>query len=120
MQFNVITLFPQMIESALQYGAVGQAVQSQAVKVKTVNPRVFTKDIHQTVDDRPYGGGDGMIMLAEPLRQSLEHLGPGEVVHRVYLSAQGQKWSDEKARNWAQKYSYVTLVCGRYGGVDQR
>jgi tRNA (guanine37-N1)-methyltransferase len=120
MQFNVITIFPQMIEQSLQHGVVGQAVSRDEIKIKTVNPRQFTTDTHQTVDDRPYGGGDGMVMLAEPLRQSLEYIGPSETGHRVYLSAQGEKWSDEKARSWAQTRSHVTLICGRYGGIDQR
>jgi tRNA (guanine37-N1)-methyltransferase len=118
MQFNVITLFPQMIEAALTHGVVGQAVARQEILVKTINPRQFPNDIHHTVDDRPYGGGDGMVMLGEPLRQSLELI--SEPGHRVYLSAQGEKWSDQKARAWSTQHQNITLICGRYGGIDQR
>lgn len=119
MHFNVITLFPKMIEDALKYGVVGQAYSSQKITLKTLNPRAFTKDKHHTVDDRPFGGGDGMVMLYEPLKQTIESLGHSAGL-RVCLSAHGERWSDSKARVWAQKKSNVTLICGRYGGFDQR
>ncbi|MCB0364894.1 MAG: tRNA (guanosine(37)-N1)-methyltransferase TrmD [Bdellovibrionaceae bacterium] len=118
-QFNVITIFPDMIRGALKEGLVGQAFHSGKVVLDVVNPRSFTQDVHQSVDDRPFGGGDGMVFLAEPLRQAVESLGEkrGRV---VYLSPQGRVWSDSLAREWAQSSEPITLVCGRYGGVDQR
>ena len=121
MRFNVITLFPNLIESVLDAngGVVGQAVSRGDVTIHTVNPRAFTSDLHKTVDDRPFGGGDGMVMLYEPLACALRSLG-GDVGHCVYLTPHGKKWSDQKARNWAKTKKIVTLVCGRYAGVDQR
>lgn len=119
MQFNVITLFPEIITQALSHGVVGQAYASKKIVFKTVNPRAFTNDKHHTVDDRPFGGGDGMVMLYEPLKLAVESL-TNTVGHCVLLSAHGERWSDLKARAWVATKKNVTLVCGRYGGVDQR
>lgn len=120
MNFNVISLFPEMIDQALQFGLVGQAIGRGQVKLNLVNPRTFTHDVHHTVDDKPYGGGDGMIMQVGPLQAAMASLG-SQVGHRVLLSAHGKKWQDSLARQWAAGgYPHITLVCGRYGGVDQR
>lgn len=119
MRFNVITLFPDMVQAALKAGVVGQAIQRGDIEICVVNPRTFTADLHHTVDDRPFGGGDGMILLYSPLRQALQTLAEG-AGHRVFLSAHGAKWDDKKAREWAGRQRNITLVCGRYGGVDQR
>ena len=74
MRFNILTIFPNFIEQAMSYGVVGRAVDRQLVELNLVNPRRFTRGVHQTVDDRPFGGGDGMLMLAEPLRKAIESL----------------------------------------------
>src|SRR5690606_28415979 len=113
-------LFAEMF-GAVQLGVVGQAVKSQKLSLKFVNPRDFTEDAHRTVDDRPYGGGDGMVMLGAPLEKALAALGE-EKGHVVYLSPHGQKWTDALAREWSEtfKNTPVTFICGRYGGVDQR
>lgn len=119
MRFNVITLFPDLIKEALRHGVVGQAIARKDIELELITPRAFTSDVHHTVDDRPYGGGDGMVMLYAPLVQALASLGKS-AGHKVLLSAQGKKWSDSQARAWAQFKKPITLVCGRYGGVDQR
>lgn len=121
MKFNVITIFPEMF-GAVQAGIVGQALKSGKVSIGFVNPRDFTTDVHRTVDDRPYGGGDGMIMLAEPLEKALASLGDDKG-YVVYLSPHGKVWNDSLARAWAEEFKpprSLTLICGRYGGVDQR
>ena len=118
MHFNVITLFPAMIHHAFKEGVIGQSITAEKVKIHTVNPRDFTHDVHHSVDDRPFGGGDGMVMMLEPLIRSLESLTTKGKV--VYLSPQGRKWDDQTAREWASRQEPVTLVCGRYAGVDQR
>lgn len=118
MKFQVITLFPELIHSQLQGGVVGQAVSSGLVQVETINPRIFTKDVHKTVDDRPYGGGDGMVLLYLPLQASLASV--ADLGHVVYLSAHGVKWHDSLARQYANRKEPITLICGRYGGIDQR
>lgn len=119
MQINVLSIFPEMIDQALQFGVVGQARKKNKLALNLVTPRTFTSDFHKTVDDRPFGGGDGMVLLYEPLKQAMQSLGAG-AGHRVLLSAHGKTWNDRKARAFAADYQNITLVCGRYGGVDQR
>lgn len=123
-KFNVITLFPEMIHSYLQLGVVGQAVQKKMLIVECINPRDYAGDVHKTVDDRPFGGGDGMVMKAEPLDKLFEDLKKKNELGTVYyLSPQGKTWSDQIVRNMPIKDEVdgvFTLLCGRYGGVDQR
>ena len=119
LRFNFVSIFPQLLQQALNHGVVGQAVKNKLVSFQCVNPRQFTTDFHKTVDDRPYGGGDGMVMLAQPLGKAIESFG-AQVGRRILLSAQGETWSDKKAREWARSREPLTLICGRYSGVDQR
>ncbi len=121
MRINVITLFPDAVSDFLSWGVVGQAMKHKIFQVNTVNPRDFTEDVHKSVDDRPYGGGDGMIMRAEPLKKAVDSLGEYAGT-RVYLSPHGELWNDGLAREFACQFktSNLTLICGRYGGVDQR
>ncbi|MCC7405932.1 MAG: tRNA (guanosine(37)-N1)-methyltransferase TrmD [Bdellovibrionales bacterium] len=118
-RFNVLTIFPEMIRGALQEGLVAQAFAAGKAELHLINPRDFTHDVHRTIDDRPFGGGDGMVMLVEPLQAALQSLGP-QRGKTVYLSPQGTPWTDQMARAWSQQTEPVTLVCGRYGGIDQR
>ncbi len=118
MKFNIITLFPHLIESLKDSGVVGQALQKQIAQINIVNPRSFTEDVHKTVDDRPFGGGDGMVLLAEPFKKSVESL--PERGRVVALTAMGSVWNHKKAKEWAKAGETVTLVCGRYAGFDQR
>lgn len=117
-KFDVITLFPEMIDMAVSHGVLGQALKSDLVSISSHNPREFAFDNHRTVDDRPFGGGDGMIMLAEPLEKTIQ-----KVKHNnskvIYLSPQGQVFNDRLARQLATE-EHLVLVCGRYGGIDQR
>lgn len=118
LQLDVITLFPEMIEGAVSHGVLSQAIKGDLLKVVAHTPREFAEDRHRTVDDRPFGGGDGMIMLAETLEKTL-----AKVKHKnskvVYLSPQGIVLSAEKARSLA-KEEHIVFICGRYGGIDQR
>ena len=118
MEFYIVTLFPQMIHEALKWGVLGQALERKCFQVHTLNPRDFTKDVHRKVDDRPYGGGDGMVLMAQPLDDVLESLSHLRAV-RVHLTPQGQLLSDAVARKLAQKKRLI-LICGRYSGIDQR
>lgn len=114
-----------MFKALTEHGLVGQAVQSGKIGVEVISPRQFTSDAHRTVDDRPYGGGDGMVMLADPLAKVLADLeSRGRKGRVVLMSPQGKKWSDSLAREWAsaaiENDCYITLISARYGGVDQR
>lgn len=118
-RFHVVTLFPEMFASVTHSGISGRALEAGLWSLGLWNPRDFTRDNHRTVDDRPYGGGPGMLMLAEPLEKALDaakEAGGGKV---VYLSPQGRKLDHEKVMELAGR-SAVTLLCGRYEGVDER
>lgn len=119
MKFNVISIMPDLIESMLKDGVVGSAFQKGICSLNTINPRSFTSDVHQTIDDRPFGGGDGMVMMAEPLQKSLDSLRPINESTIYYLSPQGKVLTDEMATELSEK-NEITFVCGRYAGVDQR
>ena len=117
MKFHIISLMPDLIQQSLNFGVVGTAFKKRICQLHLYNPRDFTGDIHQTVDDRPFGGGDGMLMMAEPLQLCLESIGQtGEL---IYLSPQGTLFKDSMARSLSSR-EQLTLICGRYGGVDRR
>lgn len=119
MKFTIITLFPDAIETLCGFGLLGQAREKGLVSVATVNPRTFTCDVHHTVDDRAFGGGDGMVMKVEPLAAAVKSLGPNVKVS--VLSPQGRRWSQADAEAWAgEEDTHRVLVCGRYAGIDQR
>lgn len=124
MKFDVITLFPDLIKDMTQVGVVGAAFKKGLLQLNLVNPRDFTSDVHRTVDDRPYGGGDGMVMLVDPLQSALDSLNlsadSSQRVCVVYLSPQGSVWNDQRARDFAKSLDRLTLISGRYGGIDER
>ena len=122
MQIEVVTLFPPMITGALRFGVVGRALVSGRLAVGTEDPREHTRDVHRTVDDRPYGGGPGMVMLAEPLEAAIRAAkarvaGAGRKV--IYLSPQGDVLTHAKVMQIAAGPGAV-LLCGRYESVDER
>lgn len=121
MRFDVITLFPEMVEQTARNGVSGRAVETGTVELVVWNPRDFTADRHRTVDDRPYGGGPGMVMKVQPLRDAIlaakAAAAPDAKV--VYLSPQGRKFSQDAALAFAEQPGLI-LVAGRYEGVDER
>jgi tRNA (guanine37-N1)-methyltransferase len=119
MRFDVVTLFPAMFAAVSEHGITSRALQAGLWRLRTWNPRDFAADHYRTVDDRPYGGGPGMVMLAEPLEQALDAAraaGGGRV---IYLSPQGGRLDHRKVMALSQE-SALTLLCGRYEGVDER
>lgn len=120
MQFGVISLLPEIIEPMLNVGVVGRAVKQQRISVEFAQPRDFTNDAHRTVDDRPFGGGPGMVMKPEPLVQCIASLKknlPAAPV--VYLSPQGKPLRQSTIRRWQGNGSLI-LLAGRYEGIDER
>ncbi|MCP3908615.1 MAG: tRNA (guanosine(37)-N1)-methyltransferase TrmD [Oceanicoccus sp.] len=121
MQIGVITLFPEMFAAITDHGISGRAVKQDLVTVQHWNPRDFTEDKHRTVDDRPYGGGPGMVMKVEPLRGAIkaakEKLGSETTV--IYLSPQGRQLDQAGVEELASR-EHLILVAGRYEGIDQR
>lgn len=123
MKYSVISIFPGLLKSFSEAGVFSQGLKKNKIELELLNPREFTTDLHKTVDDKPYGGGDGMLMLAEPLALAVEQLKASHSSAKtrvIYLSPQGSILNDRKAKELVQKYDHLILVCGRYGGVDQR
>jgi len=116
-RFHVVTLFPEMFESFLAAGLLGKAIAAGRLEVAFTNPRDFTSDRHRTVDDTPYGGGSGMVMMPGPLVEAMESL-PGRP-RRVLLTPQGKPFVQADAERLGG-LGAVALVCGRYEGVDER
>ncbi len=118
MKFDIVTIFPDFFEGPFRLGVVGKAIESGIVDVQVHNLRDWTTDRHKTVDDRPFGGGEGMVMKCEPLFAAVEEIRkPDERV--ILLSAQGRKFDQATARRLSQESSCM-LICGRYEGVDER
>ena len=120
MKIGFITLFPEMIAAVTDYGVSGRAIKNGLMSVSCWNPRDFTSDRHQTVDDRPYGGGPGMVMKTEPLSLAIQAAKAELPEARVaYLSPQGRRLDQAGLAELAQRSSLI-LLAGRYEGVDER
>lgn len=126
MKFSIVTLFPDLISEVVKLGVVGQAVSKEKIKVDIYTPRSWTQDVHKTVDDRPFGGGDGMVMMAEPLHQCLDHIVETakqstefSSPRKIFLSPQGCPLNHDLVMELS-KEKHLLLLCGRYAGVDQR
>ena len=118
MKIDVITAFEELIDSTLSHSIVGRARKAGIIKLGTLSPRVFTKDKHQTIDDRPYGGGPGMLLKAEPLYQAIKKLRK-KTSYVVLTSPRGQTFNQELAKKLAKK-RHLIFVCGHYEGIDAR
>ncbi|GGJ03802.1 tRNA (guanine-N(1)-)-methyltransferase [Shewanella hanedai] len=121
MWLGVVTLFPEMFRAVTDFGVTGRAVNKGLLELQTWNPRDFTHDKHNTVDDRPYGGGPGMLMMVQPLRDAIHaaKAAAGDRAKVIYLSPQGRKLTQQGVEELAKSDSLI-LVCGRYEGVDER
>lgn len=120
MRIDVVTLFPEIIESVTRVSLLGKATEQQLLTVACTNPRDFTSDRHRTVDDEPYGGGAGMVMKCEPLFAAVESLREVNSLERVILlSPRGRRLDQAKVKELAQATDMV-LICARYEGVDER
>lgn len=121
MWFGVVTLFPEMLQALTEQGVSGRAVTQNKVSVACWNPRDFTHDKHQTVDDRPYGGGPGMLMKVQPLRDAIHaaKAAAGGGAKVIYMSPQGRKLDQQGVLELVQQEKLI-LVAGRYEGIDER
>ncbi len=122
LSFSCVTLFPEIFQAITEYGVTSRAVKQGLVDVSTYNPRDYTSDKHRTVDDRPYGGGPGMLMMVEPLTKAIEAAKRqyGEQgAYVVYLSPQGAPLNQSKVQELVARKNIV-LVSGRYEGIDER
>ena len=121
MRIAVVTLFPKMILDALSHGAVGRAISRGGLQVECFDPRDHATDVHRTVDDRPFGGGPGMVLKVEPLRSAVRSAVASfpEPVRRVALGADGRRFDQGLARE-AATWPGLLLIAGRYEGIDER
>lgn len=117
-QFDIITLFPEMIQDACSYGVTGRAIEKGLVHIDCWTPRDDTANVHRTVDDRPFGGGPGMVMMAEPLAKTLDRVRQVRANAKlVYLSPQGRPMTQQLL---GEQDNDLILLCGRYEGIDER
>ncbi|MEZ4195188.1 MAG: tRNA (guanosine(37)-N1)-methyltransferase TrmD [Candidatus Paceibacterota bacterium] len=134
MHFHIITLFPELCEPYTSGSILGRAqktdkgvgakVRGKKIEVSYYNPRDFSKDAHKRVDDRPYGGGPGMVMQVEPIVRAWEKAvgrkkDQGKVLTLI-MSPRGETFTQTFAKNYAKKYEHLVLICGRYEGIDAR
>jgi len=131
MKFYIITVFPEMITEALAWGVIGRAREKGIFQCEVINPRDFTTDTHKTVDDRPFGGGDGMVMLYEPLAKAIESIPGYQNMKKIFMSPVGPRLDENLVREIYTElteptaiqmdgHQEVLILSGRYGGVDQR
>ena len=119
-KYSIITLFPELVEEALEYGVLGRAVQNECLEIDTCNPRDFSDDERRNVDDSPYGGGPGMVMQVGPLRRAIQRVAQAQACDEIiYLSPQGQRVTQSDIKQIARN-EHTLFVCGRYEGIDQR
>ena len=120
-RFGVISLFPELVSPVMEFGVVGRAAERGLVALEPLSPREFASDRHRTVDDRPYGGGPGMVLKYEPLRDAVTALRPRLPAgsREVVVTAQGRPFDQALARELANAPGLL-LVCGRYEGIDER
>lgn len=125
MRFHIITLMPELIEQSLQYGVIGRALEKKLFSIQIINPRDFTTNVHKTVDDIPFGGGDGMVLMFEPLAKAVESIANFARARKIYMSPSGVLMRESWVQNFSQEMHHsqaqeIIILCGRYGGVDQR
>jgi tRNA (guanine37-N1)-methyltransferase len=122
MRFDIITIFPHIFDSYLSESILKRAQKKKLIRVKIHNLRDFTKDKHKKVDDRPYGGGAGMVLMAEPILRAVANIKKSlkEKTKIILFSAKGRQFNQKMAYSWAKKLDNLILISGRYEGIDER
>lgn len=119
MKFDVVTLFPEMIQQACSHSIISRAVANNIIEINTINPRDYTLDKHKKVDDTPYGGGAGMVLMCQPYFDSFDSIEKDENTEILLLSPQGETFNQQMASELAKK-NHIILLCGHYEGFDER
>jgi tRNA (guanine37-N1)-methyltransferase len=121
MHFHIISIFPESLNSYLNESILARAQKSKKIKISFYNPRDFSTDRHQKTDGRPYGGGPGMVMFAEPIIKAVKKaLGRKKQARIIIFSPAGKQFTNQIAQTWAKKDKDIILICGRYEGIDAR
>jgi len=119
MKFDILSLFPEMITSYCACSILKRAIENKIIEVNTINPRDFTEDKHKKVDDTPYGGGAGMVLMAQPYVDAYESIKRQENSLTIMLTPQGEVFNDELSNELAN-YDQIIMLCGHYEGFDER
>jgi tRNA (guanine37-N1)-methyltransferase len=128
MKIDVITIFPQFFQEVFDFGIIRRAKNAEIIEINIVNLRDFSLDRHEKVDERPFGGGDGMVLMPEPIFRAIENLTgtcerekyAEEGTRVILLSPQGKQFKQSVAKEFADETNHIILICGRYEGVDER
>ncbi len=120
MKFNIVTIFPNELMRSLNYGVIGNAINDNKIRIDCHDPRIHADNKHNSIDDKPYGGGPGMVMQAEPVLKSIKQARNGDInIPVVFLSPQGKTFNQDKAKELS-KLDEIIIVSSRYEGLDQR
>ena len=120
MNFNIVTIFPNELMRSLNYGVIGNAINDNKIRIDCHDPRIHADNKHKSIDDKPYGGGPGMVMQAEPVLKSIQQARNGDInIPVVFLSPQGKTFNQAKAKELS-KLDEIIIVSSRYEGLDQR
>ena len=119
MKFDVLTLFPDLIKSHLDFSIIKRAIDERIIDVNTINPRDFTLDKHKKVDDTPYGGGAGMVLAPQPYVDAYKGVAKCEKSVTIMMTPQGEPFTHEISKELAQ-YDQIIILCGHYEGFDER
>ena len=119
MKIKIVTLFPKMFESPFEESIIKRAIKNNLVKIEIINLRDYATDKYKTVDDKPFGGGVGMLLKVDVMDRCLNGMGRGNLARTILMSARGKRFTQEKAEELA-KLDEIVFVCGHYEGVDQR
>ena len=120
MKFNIVTIFPNELMRSLNYGVIGNAINDNKIRIDYHDPRIHADNKHNSIDDKPYGGGPGMVMQAEPVLKSIQQARNGDInIPVVFLSPQGKTFNQDKAKELS-KLDEIIIVSSRYEGLDQR
>lgn len=123
LHFDIITIFPHIFDSYLKESILARAQKQGLIEIKAHDLREYTTDKHRSVDDTPYGGGAGMVMMAEPILKAVDKITKGKTSKKrkiVVFSAKGKQFNQKMAYDWSKKLDQMVLICGRYEGIDER
>ena len=119
MRFDIVTLFPEMIEEACSHSIIARAVDEKLIGINTINPRDYTLSKHKKVDDTPYGGGSGMVLMCQPFMDAVSAIEKLDNSETIILTPQGERFDNKMAKEFSQKNQLI-MICGHYEGFDER
>ena len=120
MKFDVVSLFPEMIQQACSHSIISRAIENKIIEINTINPRDYSLDKHRKVDDTPFGGGAGMVLMCQPYFDAFDSIKKTEYSEVILLSPQGQPFTQAMSKELSNTKQHIILLCGHYEGFDER